>query len=87
MATETTPVPDLAQRFAEQVTETVIPFTIEVVLAFSTGTVNEALAEIRDGVDGNRNTLRLMSDAIDASAADTLREADAQSFVNALVFG
>lgn len=87
MATETTPVADLGQRFEAQVTETVIPFVVEVVLPFSTGTVNEALAAIRDGVDGSRNTLRALSDALDASASDTLREADEQSFVNALIFG
>lgn len=87
MTVETIPTADLAQRFAGRVIESVIPYTVEVVLPFSTGTVTEALAAIRDGVDGSRNTLRLLSDALDASAGETLRAADAQAFVDALLFG
>ncbi len=75
MTVETIPAADLAQRFAGRVIESVIPYTVEVVLPFSTGTVTEALAAIRDGVDGSRNTLRLLSDALDASAGETLRAA------------
>lgn len=86
MTVETIREADLAQRFAGRVIESVIPYTVEVV-PFSTGTVTEALAAIRDGVDGSRNTLRLLSDALDASAGETLRAADAQAFVDALLFG
>lgn len=91
MATETTPVADLSQRFAGQVTETVIPNVIEVVLPFSTGTVDEALAEIRDGVSGDRNTLAKLSDAVDATVEQAVSQATVAarraSLTNALIFG
>lgn len=60
---------------------------VKVVVPISTGTIDEAVDQIRGGVDGSRNTLAKLSAALDAQGAPNLSAARRSAVISALVFG
>ncbi len=60
---------------------------VEVVVPISTGTVEEALREIRDDVPAERNTLAKISDSLDQLAADQSAEIRRRSRIAAIIYG
>lgn len=80
------PVESLLYPLAAEQVPNCDPGLIEVIVPIDTGTVAEAVAEVRGGVRGDRNTLAALSDDLDAQDADLRRFARRRALIAALAF-